>query len=159
MRRTLTVAGLALALLVPATLRAQLPVVTGWLGEARVDVTPFTGAQVGAGASEALSFYGRVGAIVAAGVRRDGADMRGTMRIELHGRVSADPIQELRWAPYLVGGAMLGCAEARRCRPLLLLRIGLEGPMRGGWIPGAEIGVGDGLQLGFVLRAGRAGRR
>ena len=138
---------------------AQLPMVPGWLTEARLDVTPFSGAQLGVGASEALSFHGRIGAIVAAGARRHGAEGVGTMRIEVHGRVSADPIQEMRWAPYVVGGAMLSCADARRCRPLLLVRLGIEGPMRNGWIPGVELGIGDGAQVGFVLRAGRAGRR
>ena len=148
-----------LACLPSAASHAQLPIVPGWLPELRLDLTPFSGGQLGVGASEAVTFYGRIGALAAAGARRDGGERRGTMRLEVHGRMSADPIQEVRWAPYVVGGAMLSCAEARRCRPLLLVRFGVEGPLRGGWIPGAEIGVGDGLQLGFVLRAGRAGRR
>ena len=143
----------------PSLARAQLPVVVAWLPEFHVDVSPFTGAQVAIGASQATSFYSRVGALVAAGARQDGPGVRGMVRVEVHARVSADPIQELRWAPYAVGGAMLSCADARRCRPLLLVRLGVEGPMRSGWIPGVELGLGDGAQLGFVLRAGRAGRR
>ena len=152
------VAGAALAITLSVA-QAQLPAVVAWLPEFHVDVAPFTGAQFAIGASQATSFYARVGAVIAAGARQDGPDLRGTGRIEVHGRLSVDPIQELRWAPYAVGGAMLSCADARRCRPLLLVRLGIEGPMRGGWIPGIELGVGDGAQLGFVLRAGRIGRR
>ena len=152
------VAVVALAV-APARASAQLPVVMAWLPEYHLDVAPFTGAQFAAGTSQATSFYSRVGALVAAGVRHDGPTVRGTMRVEVHGRVSADPIQELRWAPYVVGGAMLSCANDRRCRPLLLVRFGMEGPMRGGWIPAIEVGIGDGAQLGVVLRAGRTGRR
>lgn len=159
-RRALRALRVAIAIaLLPLPARAQFPMVRGWLPEFHLDVAPFTGAQAAAGASQAISFYARLGVLVAAGVRHDGPDVRGTGRIEVHGRFSADPIQELRWAPYAVGGALLSCADARRCRPLLLVRLGLEGPMRGGWIPGIELGIGDGAHLGFVLRAGRAGRR
>lgn len=129
------------------------------LPEWRLDVTPFTGGQLGAGVSVPLSGYSRLGGVLGAGAIADGPVTRATVRLEVHGRFSADPFQEMRYAPYVVAGGMLVCADARRCRPLIVLRLGFEGPARNGLIPGIELGLGDGVQVGFVIRFSKPGRR
>lgn len=129
------------------------------LPEWRLDATPFTGGQLGAGMSVPVSNASRLGGVIAVGAIVDGPGTRATARLEVHGRFSADPFQELRYAPYAVAGGMLACADDRHCRPLIVIRVGVEGPARAGFIPGIELGLGDGVQLGFVIRQSRPGRR
>ena len=129
------------------------------LPEWRLDVTPFTGGQIGAGASIPASGYSRLGGVLGVGAVIDGPVTRATARLEVHGRFSADPLQELRYAPYVVAGGMLACADARRCRPLIVIRVGVEGPARSGFIPGVELGLGDGVHLAVVIRHSKPGRR
>ena len=129
------------------------------LPEWRLDATPFTGGQLGAGMSVPVSSASRLGGVIAAGAIADGRVTRATARLEVHGRFSADPFQELRYAPYVVAGGMLSCADDRHCRPLIVIRVGVEGPARAGFIPGVELGLGDGVQLGFVIRHSKPGRR
>ena len=157
MKRTLPLIAATALLLAPAA-RAQT-VNSAPLPEWRLDVTPFTGGQFGAGVSVPASSYSRLGAVVGAGAIADGPVTRATARLEVHGRFSADPFQERRYAPYVVAGAMVACADDRHCRPLIVIRAGIEGPVRSGFIPAVEVGLGDGVQLGIVLRHARPGRR
>ena len=149
-----------IAAVTPARLPAQLPDVGGSRPEARVDLRPLNAVELGGGVSVPTSFYVRLGALAGAGALRDGDTTRATGRIELHLRLPLDPLMERRWAPYLIGGGALACTAERRCQPLLVLRVGLEGPRSvGGWTPAVEAGVGGGLRVALVLRRATPGAR
>ncbi len=152
---------LVMALVTRSTvLGAQLPDVGGPRPEFRLDVRPVDAAEVGLGLSVPTSFYLRFGGLVSGGVVRDGDTTRATARIEANVRIPFDPLYERRWAPYVTTGAALACAESRRCQPLLVLRVGIEGPASArGWTPAFEAGVGGGLRVAVLLRRAIPGAR
>lgn len=144
----------------PSCLAAQLPDVGGPRPEFRLDVRPTDAVELGAGVSVPTSFYLRLGGLVGGGMVRDGDTTRATARVEAHLRVPFDPLFERRWAPYVTAGGALACIDARRCQPLLVLRLGVEGPATThGWTPAFEAGVGGGLRIAVVLRRANPGGR
>jgi hypothetical protein len=127
--------------------------------EARVDYLGAPDAsEAGLGVAARASTYLRFAAIVGADVY----DHR-TARLDLVGRYLLDPFFEHEWAPYIGGGGSLrfvsGAADDDAWRPFLLLALGMEGPLRGGWTPAVEIGLGGGVRVGLVLRLGSAAGR
>lgn len=153
---------LLLALLAgaPAAARAQDLGLGGPRAELRADLRPFDTAELGAAVAVPASLYLRVGVLASAGAVRDGDSTRATGRVEAFLRVPLDPLWESRWAPTLSGGAALQCTADRRCTPLVVLRLGLEGGRgTGGWVPAIEAGVGGGVRLGLVLRRARGPAR
>ncbi len=151
MKRALILASL---LVPPAKLAAQRPDGLGGRTELRLDVRPLNAAEVGVGFAVPTTLYMRVGALVAGGAVRDGDTTRAVGRVEGFVRIPFDPLFERRWAPYVTGGGAVSCAAERRCTPLLVLRVGLEGPRQGAgsWTPALEAGVGGGLRLAVLLR-------
>ena len=154
LRRGTTLAAVALALLSwPCAAEAQLAEPLRPRPELRLDLRPFDTAELGIGAAIPTTLYMRVGALVSGGARRDGDSTRATGRFEGFLRIPFDPLFERRWAPYVTIGGALECTAERRCRPLVALHVGLEGP-RGttGWTPAVEAGVGGGFRVAVVLR-------
>lgn len=140
-------------LLWPAAMAAQLVEPTGPRAELRLDIRPFDTGELGVGLAVPTTMYLRIGALVAGGAVRDGDSTRATGRIEGFLRIPFDPLFERRWAPYVTAGGALACTAERRCQPLIVLRLGLEGPRAAnGWTPAVEAGVGGGLRVAVVLR-------
>jgi hypothetical protein len=149
--------GLALAaaavLAAPQAARAQLVEPTQPRPEFRLDLRPFDTAELGVGVAVPTTLYLRVGALISGGARRDGDSTRAIGRIEGFVRIPFDPLYERRWAPTVTAGGALECTAERRCSPLIVLRLGLEGPRAtSGWTPAVEAGVGGGLRVAVVLR-------
>ncbi len=137
----------------PTEAAAQLVDAGGPRPEFRLDLRPFDTAELGVGIAVPTTLYLRLGALIAGGAVRDGDTTRATGRIEGFLRIPFDPLFERRWAPYVTAGGALACTAERRCQPLIVLRLGIEGP-RGtkGWTPAVEAGVGGGLRVAVVLR-------
>ena len=123
--------------------------------EARLDA--FTGDQwavhAGAGVTRPLGTYVRFGIVGGVGAGADGFSGRA----DLIARFALDPFRERRWAPYAVGGISARFDDSSR--QFLLLMAGLEGPVRGGFVPAVEFGFGGSLRFGLALRQGVPRRR
>ncbi|MGH7654792.1 MAG: hypothetical protein ACREN6_09020 [Gemmatimonadaceae bacterium] len=157
-----SLAALVMALTAPIALRAQAvafkpPVQV----ELRADVLagPPAGAQVGVGANVAAGYYLRIGVDAAAGASaRDGTAF-ASGRVDVVTRYLLDPFNEFRWAPYIGGGLTAQWDRRATRRGDLLLLVGIEGPVHGGWLTSVELGLGGGARLGVVLRRARSNGR
>lgn len=142
---------LAVLLAAPAVLQAQwrLP-----QPEVRADVIHSTVSvwHLGAGLTQALGNYARVGVVGSYGVAGDSA-ARGEWRGDLTARLTLDPFRRHRF------GFSLGGGLSWHHRAWVLAMAELEGPSWRGMTLAAQAGVGGGYRAGLVLRRAIAGRR
>lgn len=145
---------LSLAFVLPAALRAQA-VPSRWQAETRVDgiIARITALHGGAGLSARLGSYVRAGLIAGAGVAWRGDESAFDARLDGVGRFLFDPYRQHRRAPYALGGASARWSR-ERWRGYLVLGVGMEGPRVRGFLPAIEVGVGGGVRVSIVARAG-----
>ena len=123
-------------------------------------VSPEPAPHAGVGVNIRAGWYSRLGISAEAGATRVAGEWRGSQRIAGTARFLLDPFGERRLGLY--GGAGLGLHRVGEGPPrgVLLLLLGVEGRMRRGrLVPAFEVGLGGGVQLGLVLRPGRADSR
>jgi hypothetical protein len=130
------------------------PVVRADLFAAEVDA-----AHAGAGVVTDLGSYVRLDAVLGAGAARAAGRTFASARGDVIGRFVIDPLRQQRWGPYVGAGLIARLDDDGPIRGLVALVIGTELPGGARWVPAVELGFGGGVRLGFVLRAGRAGRR
>jgi hypothetical protein len=129
--------------------------------ELRQDVTLARepGAHLGVGLNVRAGYYVRLGAALAAGaVKRRDDIWVGAQRVDLTARFLLDPFGERPRAWYGGGGVSLSQQPGERVSAALQLLVGFEGRRRRTVTPAIEIGVGDGVRLGVVLRRTRRGQ-
>lgn len=120
----------------------------------RVDVIAGDFAKIHAGLGALLPFnnYFGVGGVAGFGFSENGA----SGRIDLYGRFSFDPFRRNSWEPYVGGGITnMFDTSPEGTRSHLLLFFGMNGPKKGRFAPGFEVGIGDGLRLGMTLRTSK----
>lgn len=165
-------AALALLVLLPlgvgvfaGTLEAQRLPGRAPRPEWRVELATPTRADVGAGLSLGAGRNLRVATLLAAGMAERatpgavGERYGAIGRLESTVRFTVDPWAQSRWGLYAASGASLLCRADAVCQAALLLRLGAEGPVRSGWRPALELGVGHGVHVAFAWRRGVRGRR
>jgi phosphatidylglycerophosphate synthase len=159
-------APLGLALLWGAPLAAQRAPGGTLRSEWRLEAATPTRVDLGAGASLAAGRNLRVATLLAFGVAdrgvtaAPGAERYGTSaRIESTLRFTLDPWEQSRWGLYAASGVGVLCRAGSLCEAALLLRAGLEGPLRRGWRPALEVGIGHGVHVAVAWRRGVRGRR
>lgn len=112
--------------------------------------------QAGAGVLFPLGTYLRAGLIAGAGI----ADNAASFRLDLVSAFHLDPFRESRWGPYGGGGVSLRHdMHSDRSRTAVLILLGLEGPRRGSFAPAVELGLGDGVRAGLIMRRARGRTR
>lgn len=117
------------------------------------------GAHLGVGVNVRADYYVRLGVALSAGaVRRDDNVWVGAQRLDLTARYLLDPFGERPRGWYGGGGVSIAQRPGERATAALLLLVGAEGRARRLVIPAFELGVGDGVRLGVVLRRPRSGR-
>jgi hypothetical protein len=73
-------------------------------------------------------------------------------RVDLLGRFVVDPFNEIGRGVYGSGGLSLRYDDSGEWRPLLIVALGIEGPVRHGRAWAAELGLGGGVRAGIVVR-------
>lgn len=117
------------------------------------------GAQLGVGLAVPAAYNLRFGVdLGGGGVKRPG-QWRATGRADLLARWLTDPFRESRWGLHGGGGVGLRLEERRAARMVAILAVGAEGPSDGRWVPGVELGLGDGVRVGLTLRRAPLRRR
>ena len=117
------------------------------------------GAHLGVGVNVRADYYVRLGVALSAGAfQRDDNVWVGSQRLDLTARYLLDPFGERPRGWYGGGGVSIAQRPGERATAALLLLVGLEGRARRVVIPAVELGVGDGVRVGVVLRRPRAGR-
>ncbi|MDQ8153994.1 MAG: hypothetical protein P3B98_04950 [Gemmatimonadota bacterium] len=111
------------------------------------------------GANVPLGYYARAGAALGAGAVWRAAGPALAARINVTTRFLLDPFGENAWGPYLGGGLTARRDGWDRADAGLLLVLGVEGRRRTGWMPSAEVALGQGARLGVVLRKARRNGR
>jgi hypothetical protein len=121
--------------------------------------------QVGAGASWILGTYVRLALLGGAGVANvrlespAGADapraFRASARGDLLLRFSLDPFRQSKWSLYGAGGLGVLYDPSRDWRGVLVVAVGLEGPVSRRVLPALELGVGGGTRIGVIIRRAR----
>jgi hypothetical protein len=74
-------------------------------------------------------------------------------------RYLLDPLRQFKWGPYAGGGFTAQWDRRANWHGDLLVLVGIEGPVRAGWRPAVELGLGGGARLGVVLRRARSNGR
>jgi hypothetical protein len=122
--------------------------------EIRADavISKKTAIYAGAGILFPLGTYLRSGVVAAAGAADGAASFRADMVNIFH----VDPFRESRWGPYGGGGiSYRRDAGDKHGNAYLFAAIGAEGPVKRGYSPSIELGLGGGVRAGFVLRKSR----
>ncbi len=111
------------------------------------------------GATATTAYNTRLELVAGAGgvSRRPGWQPAG--RADLLGRWLSDPFLRSRWALAAGGGIGVMLERGRDPRPVGVVVIGVDGPVRGQWMPGIELALGGGVRAGATLRRVRPGRR
>lgn len=117
------------------------------------------GAQVAAGVIGAPAYNVRLQFDLGAGGVSRASGWEPAGRTEFLFRWMSDPFRRARWAAHAGGGVGLLFERSRVTRPLAIVTMGIEGPVRGRWQPGVEVGLGGGVRAGMTLRRVRPGRR
>ena len=112
--------------------------------------------HVGVGVAIPVTTYMRVAGVVAGGALSTDSTLEPAARGELLARFVFDPLGERRWGLYGAAGVGAFWDNSTAWRGRLLLSAGIEGRLRGAWTPAFEVGLGEGLRVGVILRR-RAG--
>ena len=122
--------------------------------------------HLGAGVQVPLGIYVRLGLIGAAGRRlgSDGARPPGGSRVsgraDILARFLLDPFRQSTYGLSLGGGLSVRAESGERVRPVLLVAVDVEGRRsRRGLVPAIQVGLGDGVRVGVVLRRAAPGSR
>lgn len=164
-RLVLLAVGISCAL-APRTLAAQRPVPADPQAEFRISATvsPRLAPHGGVGVNLRAGWYARLGVHLEAGATRVEDRWVASQRATLSARFLLDPFGQSRGGLY--GGAGLSVRRVGDASPqgALVLLVGVEGraPLgarRGALVPAVEVALGGGVQVGLVLRRGRADTR
>jgi hypothetical protein len=123
--------------------------------EARLDGIVARRPALEAGGSLILpsGVYARTSLTLAAGVASRDSGNAFVGRAELVSRFLLDPFRESPYGLSIGGGiGLTDVVQAARWRPYLAFVLDLETKRSGGWTPVVQVGLGDGLRLGLVLR-------
>jgi hypothetical protein len=112
--------------------------------------------HIGVGVAIPLTTYMRVAGIIAGGAVSADSSVEPAARGEVLARFVLDPLGERRWGLYGAAGVGAFWDNETAWRGRLVLSAGIEGRLRGAWTPAFEVGLGEGLRVGVVLRR-RAG--
>lgn len=115
--------------------------------------------ELGAGFILSAGYYARIAVDAAAGGEWNNGRASRSARVDATTRFLLDPFGELPWGYYGGGGVSLRWSERERAQGYLLLVAGIEGPVRRGWRPAVELGLGGGVRVGMVLRRARNSAR
>lgn len=162
-RRARLVALLGASLAGAAHAGAQQPAtaLAGLRPELRADllIRDVPAVDLGGGVVTTTGDYGRIALLAGAGAEWRDARVAGTAHVDVVSRWLLDPYGQLRWGIYGGAGVTVRWTARARAQPWLLLVAGAEGPEHSGWRPAVELGLGDGVRLGVVLRRARTGVR
>lgn len=119
-------------------------------------------AELGAGVQLPAGVYSRIGVIAAAGILRpfdaergSGASELLTGRLDVLVRFLLDPYRQSALGLSAGAGLTLRAIPHDRVRPRLLVALDVEGRRRAnGIVPALQVGLGDGLRVGGILRRG-----
>ncbi len=111
--------------------------------------------HAGAGATWRLGTYLRSGLVGGIGATEAGV----SGRIDFINRFHLDPFRESRYGPYAGGGVSTLFDKNRTGRVLLLLIVGVDGPVVRGATTSFEAGLGGGARIGVVIRPATPERR
>jgi hypothetical protein len=115
-----------------------------------------TAVHAGVGVLFPLGTYVRSGLVAGAGISAGEPSFRADLVNLFH----VDPFRESRWGPYGGGGLSFRHDNSdSSSNTFLLIVLGLEGPVRHGFSPAFEIGLGGGARAGVVLRRAAARTR
>ncbi len=117
------------------------------------------GAQLALGLIASPAYNVRVQLDVGAGGVARTSGWASAGRAELLLRWVSDPFRRARWALHAGGGVGVAVESSRALRPLGIVTLGVEGPAKGRWLPGVELGLGGGVRAGLTMRRVRPGRR
>lgn len=125
--------------------------------EFRLDaiVATVSALHAGAGLTVVTGTYLRSGIVAGLGFSRDAL----SGRIDALTRFHFDPLRQSRWAPYGGGGISARFDHGERPRALVLLVLGLDGPVGRGMTPAFELGLGGGARAGVSFRRATGERR
>ncbi|HET6680720.1 MAG TPA: hypothetical protein VFG84_05930 [Gemmatimonadaceae bacterium] len=112
--------------------------------------------HLGVGVAIPVTTYMRVAGIAAGGAVSTDGTSEPAARGELLARFVLDPLGERRWGLYGAAGVGAFWDNEIAWRGRLLLSAGIEGRLQGAWTPALEVGLGEGLRIGVVMRR-RAG--
>lgn len=144
---------LAGALFVALATRVPAQVPRAVRTELRVDgLADPASLQVGGGLARPVSTYARLAVVAAAGPAWQRGRQSVAGRVDLLGRFVVDPFNENGRGVYGSGGLSLRYDEVREWRPVLVVALGIEGPVRHERAWAAELGLGGGVRAGIVLR-------
>jgi hypothetical protein len=116
-------------------------------------------AQLAAGIAVAAAYNVRIALDIGAGaVWRDG-EMRPAGRGDVLLRWLSDPFRQSHWGLSAGGGVGFKVEDQAAPRAVALITLGLEGPARGPFQPGVEVGLGGGVRIGVTLRRSATARR
>lgn len=151
LRRLAAVVVAALAALAPRGAGAQaIPPAP----EVRADLlgpAPYA-LELGAGVNLGAGYYQRVELDAAGGVRGRDGTLIGTGRADALMRLLLDPFGQRRWGLSLAGGLSVRYDAGGKARPYLAGALDLEGPISHGVRTAYQLGLGDGVRIGVVIR-------
>ncbi len=132
-----------------------------WRTSVRADalIDRNVGAQLAVGLAIPTQYNVRLALDVGAGGVRRVDDWRATGRVDLLARWLSDPFRQSTWGVNAGGGVGVRFEDARDARVVAIVTVGLEGASDGRWVPGVELGLGDGLRVGVTMRRASARRR
>ena len=117
------------------------------------------GAQLAVGLIASPAYNIRAQLDVGAGGVARASGWAAAGRADLLLRWVSDPFRRARWALHAGGGVGVAVESSRAPQPLAIVTLGVEGPAKGRWLPGVELGLGGGVRLGLTMRRVRPGRR
>lgn len=162
-RRTLGLLTCAALAFVPARASAQRPVglLPQWEARADVVVAPQLATHAGLGVNVRAGHYARLGVAYLAGAARGplagDAGLRVSQRADATVRFLLDPFAEQPRGLYGGAGFTMRQDGDEGWQANILLLVGVEGAARGRVVPAVELGLGDGVRIGVVLRGRRGG--
>ncbi|MGH7664923.1 MAG: hypothetical protein ACRENI_11590 [Gemmatimonadaceae bacterium] len=143
----------------PAAATADDPGWPQWEVRADAFLADVDAVHIGLGINLPLNSYVRLGLAGAGGAAWVDDERVGSARVDVVARLLLDPLRQQRWGFYAGGGGGVRYDGPDRVRGQLIVVVGLESPAIGGLAPSLEVGLGDGLRLGIVLRQQFQGRR
>lgn len=112
-----------------------------------------------AGVQVAGAYNIRLGLEVGAGGVSRAAGWQPAGRADLLLRWLSDPFRASRWGLNAGGGLGVLVERGLAPRPVAIITIGVDGPQRGSWLRGVEVGLGGGVRAGVTLRRASGRRR
>jgi hypothetical protein len=114
--------------------------------------------QGGGGVNLPLGYYVRLEIDGAVGVRKRDSSDYTSGRVDAITRFLLDPFGETAWG-LSIGGGLSAMIAQSHAHGYLVVVADLEAPRLGTVVPALQLGLGDGLRFGILLRPHLSGRR